>query len=242
MLTYMSATIENDPYNGGIRITGNKSGSSIGSIKKLVVSRKIYGTSSWTDIYTKNITNANDFNIALLDITAKPEYSYSYTISLNGTNTTIEFQIYDNIKCVLDGLFVGNFDKQYVAYTNAETDTKKNNQVNYVVTLAGRTPYRVANSQVNYTTGSSSGLFTKLTVDKKKLVPDYNREYTNEILDFLTDGTAKILKTNDGDIWYVSIDDGANAGFNDRYFGMNGISFNWTEIGDVPPFGMVVLG
>jgi len=56
----------------------------------------------------------------------------------------------------------------------------------------------------------------------------------------LSDGTDKILKTSDGEVWYVSVDPGINITSDDHFIGSNKIEFNWTEIGDVPVLKKVV--
>jgi hypothetical protein len=60
------------------------------------------------------------------------------------------------------------------------------------------------------------------------------KEYVNEIIDFLSDGTNKILKTSDGDAWCVSIDSGIQITFDGHFVGSSKIKFNWTEIDEIP--------
>ena len=239
MLSYISVEIKNNPYRGGIEIISTAQSDTIGNITSVRITRKVYKKIGWTDVYTKDIESVNDLNFKLVDIATVSGTSYSYGIDLLYGNNIIESGLVENIECQLEGLFIGNFDKQYIAGTNFETDARRNTQVEYVTTLAGRTPYRVSNAATNYSTGQSRGLFLKVTNDGKKFIPDYNHDYSKEILDFLTDGTDKILKTNDGEAWFVSIDSGAASPFNEHYYGMNEIRFNWTEVGDLPPFGMV---
>ena len=54
------------------------------------------------------------------------------------------------------------------------------------------------------------------------------------MVQFLVDGTEKILKTSDGGIWLVSIDPTVNVTSDEQYRGSSKIEFEWTEIGDVP--------
>ena len=144
----------------------------------------------------------------------------------------LEYKGYE-ISSWFDGLFIGDYTKQYVAPYNCNTTYTQITQSNYVTTLSARTPYKVINANVNYASGNSSALFLQLD-NNNNPIPDYSGEYTEEILTYLTNGEDKILKTSRGEIWLVTIDQEVNVDPNDNYEGTRIISFNWTEIGDVP--------
>lgn len=240
VLSYISMNIYNNQYKAGIQLDSTILASSLGDVDKIEISRKKYNGASWSKIYTISVEELSDLEFHLLDITALCGTAYSYTIDIKNEDTIVESQIYDNIKCDFEGMLVGNFNNYYVATANCSTSTKRNTQVAYVNTLTGRLPYRVSNAQTNYTTGQSEGLFLKLTNDKKKFIPDEYAEYATEVVDFLTDGAEKIIKTNDGQIWFVSIDQAVTLPSNENYRGYYLVSFAWTEIGDIPISGMVV--
>ena len=240
MLTYITVTVENNCYRGGIEIKSTVATDSVGSVSSILISRKDRSKTGWTELYTRAIESVEDFNFNLFDITAISGKSYDYAFDVKAGNNVIESQIIDNINCWFDGLFVGNFNEQYIAGSNYKTDTKRNTEVNYVTTLGSRTPYRVSNGLSNYTTGTSEGLFLKVTSDGKRFIPDVDHSYSTQVLDFLSDGTGKILKTHDGQIWYISIDNTPATPYNNGFEGMNSVTFSWTEIGDVPVFGAVV--
>ena len=240
MLTSISVTIENDYINGGVRIKSDSNINEIGDIASVVISRRPVLSSVWTDVYVIEVDSAEDLSFDLLDILTLSGTAYNYNIDLMpaGSIIPLESEVFYDIKFKFEGLFVGNFERFYVAGTNFRTETKQNMQVEYVTTLAGKYPYRVCNSDTNYATGTSSGLFLRLTDDKRSFVPDDNHEYSNEVLEFLCDGTSKILKTHDGQMWNVSIDANPNKVYSD-YTGMNALQFSWTEIDSVPTSGMI---
>ena len=242
MLSSINVEILNNPYRGGVEIKSTAPVNAISRISNIKVFRKLNetGNREIIEMYTKEITTVNDLSFSLFDITAISGKSYVYYIDILNGNTIVETQEMDPIDCWFDGLFIGNFEKQYFAGTNYKVDPRRNTEVSYVTTLGSRVPYRVANANINYSSGSATGLFLKLTDDKKMFVPDHDHSYSTDVLDFLTDGTNKVLKTGEGQAWYVSIDDGAATPFNDRYDGMNAVNFSWTEIGDIPEFGMGV--
>lgn len=239
ILTYINVTIQNDPYIGGLVIKATPNVSSIGSVASIVISRKRSDSTKWTEIHTILVTTVEDLRFELVDFITLSGVSYSYNFDIMDSDglIPIEFGIIDNIKCSFEGLFVGNADRRYVAGANFKTETNRNTQVQYVTTLAGRYPYAVSNADTNYTTGKSTGLFLKLTNDKRRFIPDDDHSYANEILGFLTDGTSKIVKTHDGQAWYVSIDANPQETYSD-YLGAHSISFNWTEIGELPNMGL----
>ena len=239
MLTCMNVSITNNHLRGGIEIKSKKTNVLLPNITNVKILRKEYRSVIWTLMYTVDISSADDLNFSLFDILTKSNKRYSYSFDVMSENTILESQIFDGIECWFDGLFVGNFDHQFFAFGNCDTDSRRNTSVEYVETLASRTPYRVANANINYVTGKSSGLFFDIDLNDQ-FVPDYNHEYSENVVDFLTDNTAKILKTSDGQMWYISVDDTVTLPFHDRYIGKNEIEFNWTEIGDIPITGMVI--
>lgn len=241
MLTYINVTAQNNPYRGGIEINSEANTSSVSGITKIRIMKKQIGTGSWVETQSINIESVDDLNFSLLDISTRSGKTYSYSFDIMNGNSIVESGLVENIQFSFEGLFIGNYNKQFVAGSNFSIDSlQRNTSKTYVTTLSGKYPYAVSNASDNYSSGSASGLFLELTSDKKKFVPDYNHEYSDSIVDFLTDGTYKILKSHDGQAWFVSIDQNVSLPSNEHYTGMNAIQFNWTEIGDLPVFGMVV--
>ena len=236
----MNVTLENDPYKCGITIktTGLKDPGS--DIDELQIKRSTNPSPILHQIFAAEITDIESLSMELFDLSAWSERNYYYYFDLLKDGVVVESWTSDRIRCEFDGLFVGNLDQQYVAVANVNIDVKRNTESEYVQTLNGRTPYKVSNSNLNYATGSVSGMFLELTNDKKKFKPDTTNIRSRDIVNFLTDGTTKILKTNDGRSWYVSIDDTVSQPSNNNYQGMVTLEFDWTEIDEMPFIGMVV--
>lgn len=241
MLTYMYVTIKNNPYLGGIEINSIPRVGSIENTFSIKISRRRSDESSWQTIHTIDASSVDDMNFCVLDILVLSGFNYKYSIEVYDGDSLIEGQVYDEVSSWIEGLFVGNFNKSYVAGSNFKTDYKRNILVEYVNTLASRYPFRVQNAETNYCTGTSSGLFLELSPDNKKFLPDKYSKYSREVIDFLCDGADKILKTHDGKMWYVSIDPGAHE-VHSGFWGANEIEFAWTEIDDVPIVGVQVRG
>ena len=237
-LSSISISIENNPYKGYIDITSNRNVSSLGNIAYIHIFHRQYNVSqSYQKIYEIKVETLDDLDFIIHDYTCVAGLHYQYYIEVADGNqagyTVLENETISNVECYFEGLYIGNDTSQYMAHLNCSTDIARNTQINYVNTLSGRTPYRVSNNNLNYTTGHSSGLFLQLD-ENGNIISERNSSYEKEVIDFLTDGTSKIIKTSNGGMWYVSIDQEVDMSDDDKYAGMNLISFSWTEIGDVP--------
>lgn len=240
MLSSISVDIQNNIAYGCVDIVITPTSNNISVPLTLVVKHK-EGNGTAVSIFEKEYTTASSLNVTLRDILTIPQKEYEYTINVMRSNAISETDTIAAGVCELEGLFVGDFEGQYIAQSNYNTTYKRNRDVAYVTTLSSRTPYRVSNSALNYTNGSSSGLFLELTQDGKRFERDLDSSFTTRVIDFLTDGNDKILKTHDGHIWYVSIDDTVSPE-DSGYWGANNIAFTWTEIGDVPTSGIAEVG
>ena len=237
-LSSIDISITNNAYKGYIEISSTKQQNVSNNIHYMFISRRIHGFGGdYTRIYEKVITSTSQLTFEDLDITAKSGVVYDYYIELTDGNTAgynvIEFGTIYNVESWFDGLFIGDYETQYFAPLNCKTETTRNTQSNYVTTLSGRTPYKISNTSLNYTTGQTSALFMPLD-QYNQPIKQVSKEYAEAVVDYLTDGKEKILKTSDGRVWYVTIDPEVNIAFDDNYIGAGDISFNWTEINDVP--------
>lgn len=239
MLTKISVTIENDPYAGSLRIISTAVASSVTGVTSIDINRKPYG-GSWTKIKTVTVEDISDLSFGFIDITTQSNKQYQYSIDIKNRNSIIESQTYEFVECWFDGLFVGDANKFYFAESNVSLDETVNTQVNYVTTLASRTPYRISNANTSYSIVNASGLFLKLTDDKKKFIPDTDYSYAKQVIAFLQDGNSKIIKESSGRIWFASIDAAVQLSNNGGYSGYNMIQFSFTEIGDVPIFDYLI--
>lgn len=235
MLTYINVSAQNEPFKGCIAIKSTSLTDNIGEASSIIVSRKCYNDTDWSVIRTVSLDSAESLSFELFDYSVKSGTSYSYNFDIMKENdiVPIESGMIENIDFTLDGLFVGNSQKQYIACSNFKTEVSRNNSVEYAMTVASKYPYAISNSALNYSTGKSSGLFMHFDDNMRRFVPDNDHSYATEILDFLTDGTPKIIKTHAGQIWYVSINANPKELYSD-YIGMHLIEFSWTEIGELP--------
>lgn len=241
MLNYIKASFANSPGNGSIEIKVSPLVDVIENTLSITISRRDTSGGSWVDVYKKEANTVNDLSFELFDILAVSGAKYHYNVDIYQGNSFVESQLYENVQCYFEGLFVGNFKEFYVAGSNFKTDYKVNRLVEYVTTLSSKYPYAVSNAAVNYITGTSTGLFLETTSDGKKFDRDTYSRMTDKVINFLRNGEDKILKTHDGHVWYVNIDASPQQ-VNSGFWGVNDIQFSWTEIGEVPKSGMFEVG
>lgn len=237
-LTSIEFSVLNNEYKGYVEISSVLISEPSSNISYALLYRRPSNIGAdYIKIYEKEISSADDLSFYCKDLNTRSGTSYDYYIELTDGNdvgyTTYEYGDMLGVESWFDGLFVGDESTQYLAPLDCETSTSKNTQLNYVTTLSGRTPYRISNTNLNYITGQSSAIFMPLDQNMDPIKQN-TKEYTNQVVDFLSNGESKILKTSDGDIWYVSIDENIQIDFNNYYKGYYRVLFNWAEIDEVP--------
>lgn len=240
MLTKINVSIQDDPFEGGIVITSTANISTLRGITAIRFSRKKSDEWSWTTVHTVPVTFLSDLNFKLLDYLIMGGHTYSYSIDVLNGDAIVEMDIIENIPCTSDCLFIGNQSQHFLARADFKTTINRNRSVAFVETLRGKYPYMVSNSELDYVSGTTTGLFLELDDGKHSLKPDLYHEYTDRVMDFLCDGTNKILRTHDGHIYNIGIEGNPKENYSE-FWGASAIEFNWREIGDVPETGMAVI-
>jgi len=240
LLSSISVTIVPDAHSGVININSVGQTQDVSNIGKIVIARKVTSGTDWNDISTVTVEDVGDLTFEMNDISAVAGQVYSYNFDVYPPDSEMpsESGMVENIKCTLDGLFIGDSAAQYVAIANFQTEHMRNTAVQHVTTLSGRYPYRISNADTNYETGTSSGLFMYFDPDTCTITPDNYHVLSKEIIDWLTNGESKVLKTHDGQVWLVSIGENPAEIYNE-FLGAHTIEFDWTEIGDVSEVELV---
>ena len=231
-MVYQTLTLTNLPVKSAVRISAAATeDASTSLVDKITIKRKVHGTSTWTTIKTIAVTNISHFSFNLLDYGTKSKHSYDY--GLFPSKLSIEEDgIIGEVNCDFDSLFIGTATIQHVAILNVKCVSKRSSNSVVTTPLYSKYPRHIQIGSANYSTGSASGIFTPYENDCKPIFT-HIRQYKDALLDFLCNGTPKILKTPDGRAWYVAI--GPNPGEDDSDISdAAGISFEWTEIGELP--------
>lgn len=203
---------------------------SIENTSHILVKRRKKDTMKWYVVHVQSITNAKDFNFTIYDrfASANTLYEYAITPVINGvqgeTMTQEVFSDFCGIK-ILD---------KNICYKNIVKDTLDYNRYNStstVNTMIGKYPYVINNSENNYSHGSLTTTFLRIECNKSQ--EDYmsDFQYRSELVDYLTNHKAKVLKRFTGEIFVISVDGDVSMNSNDSYL-LPETSFNWIEIGD----------
>ena len=234
MLNCISVTITNNYIKAGIEIESEATNNELNSESKIIIKRRSSTESQYIKVMSKDIESIEDLTFDIIDITALSNKKYLYAIEIYKGDNIAEFEEFGPIESQFSGMYIGDNEQQYLAPLDFDITIQRNRPVAYVTTLSNRTPFAVTNEVINYTSGDASGLFVKYSDEEKRFLPDNNHEYSKEVIDFLSNGSGKILKMGDGRAWYVSINDTIAERFDERYMGYNIIDFSFVEIGDIP--------
>lgn len=204
------------------------------NIDAIRIKRRKLGEFNWDTIYEQKVNNISDLVFSGEDNFAmnKTEYEYAWVPVLGEVEGNYFVQ---SIESKFKGVFIADVNTIYkfaagVSYGPSE-------QVQLVATynpLGRKYPIYVSNGATNYQTGSLTakiiGNYENTHVfDRKEMV-----EQKNNLLEWLTNKRAKVLKDANGNIWLIYITGSPSVTY-DTQWGNNmmEVSFQYGEIGDV---------
>ncbi len=218
-------------------------------VSEIRIKKRLIGDSVWKTIYLKdNITNPNDFNISFVDYlepsNSTVEYKYVPVFKINNKNIdmdsegTIVESKFNNY--FLIGQYEVNSDNQMVNevhpmiidFTNT---TSFNGNSTTVKTLGSKYPFVITNGITKYYSGNTTCTFIELCVNGENVDVENGWKYRNTIDYFLKNGYAKLMKSFEGNMWLISVNDDISHQMNGHYQNVS-TSFAWVEIGD--PFSV----
>lgn len=200
------------------------------------IKRKDETQLTWKTIYSHKIETLEDLTVSFEDQTAVAgkHYTYAaipvfgYTEGVGVTGTIVpQFQ----------GWMIADKTAEYVVGLNIIFNKKKNTSLAYIQTLGSKYPYAVSNGNLNYYTGSFSALFLPRN-ESGEFVRENAYAFKSEVLDFLSNGKTKILKSGEGEAMKIRVDEWVELEQND-FPDAASIKFNFTQVGDFPEEGLV---
>lgn len=198
---------------------------------------------NWLTLYSQPVEQASDMDFTFIDFLNQYGKTYKYALvplltqTQSGVEVEVEggYTVSDKVQSIFDGVYIGDSTgvqrlKAGVAYNNLNT----NQQVGVIPTLGNKYPIIVSNSNIQYDTGSVSGLIVPddfySNGNLSRLDMSDKREAIN---DFLTNKKPKILKDWNGNIWLVVFTDNVDISFDNNYgMGVATFTSGWTEVGD----------
>lgn len=198
----------------------------------LVIKTREVGTLDWKTIYTIPINEDSDFNFTINYPFARNMSNNEYML-LSTINGIENAYVITECSTDFDGFFIVDKDNIYGTMYNIDiTDTTQNINHSVLELLNNMYPTVITNSEVNYTSGTTSGCFLKFDMDTQEIDVCDGVSYRKDVMNWLCNKKAKILKLEDGRIYLIKIT-GKPTDINEGHRDLRKISFEWTEIGDV---------
>ena len=193
----------------------------------------------------------NEYDWITLDYVSAEELgtTLSFTLNDNLNQNDVEYEyafvpvsqgiegnyITNTIKSKFNGVFICDAESIYKFYTNVSYGTNERVQQIGVFEPFGRKyPVVVSNSLLNYETGSFKGdILNNDFLDTRRIDAKEIREKRKQIVDFLTNKKAKILKDWNGNFWLIFITDNIQTDYaNNSSMSIVNVESRWTEVGD----------
>lgn len=201
-------------------------------LRSMQLKRRENGRSEWTTLAGYTITDADHLNFSFADYFARgrnTEYEYCVTYVLDD-GTELPY-IMASTTSQFDGAVISDSTTSYHVLLDPKiTNTTRNRESKVVTTLNGKYPYIFWGSESNYDSSNFSGTIIKNDgCDNWDFDGSYR--YREDMINWLSNGAAKILKMSDGREWMMAVDGNVDVD-NSEHLDKVSISFNFTQIGD----------
>lgn len=203
------------------------------NVSSALVKRRKVGEFEWTTIHEHKITKLEDLTFTYYDCMCPTgeEFQWAIVPILNGVEGNY---IMKNCESKFNGCFI--YDKTAMFKTYAEVQYSSNNSIQEVgqyITLKGKYPIIIRNSEVDYEKGTISFMVTSKTFDAHRIIDKKETmELKNEIIKFLKNGMSKIWKDWNGNIKLIQVIGNPSINYNNEYgMGKINVSFEWVEQG-----------
>ena len=203
-------------------------------IDGLKIKRRKVGEFDWVTLKYISVENLDNFSFVFNDNLNQSNVEYEY--ALVPVSGEIEGNyITEKINSKFNGVFVCDIDTIYKFYAGVEYGTLDRVQKVGVFEPMGRKyPVVVSNALVNYETGSFEGTILPNDYDiNHKLDNLAMVKEREDLLDFLTNKRAKILKDWNGNMWLMIVTDNLSVDFlSGSSMSLAKLNATWTEVGD----------
>lgn len=198
------------------------------------VKRRIKGTFNWVTLKTVAVKAFEDLNFAFNDYIAanNTDYEYALVPILNGAEGDY---ITNSITSQFKGVFICEKDSIYKFYAGVSYGTgKRVKKIGVFEPYGSKYPIIVANAKTNYYSNSISFTVLPLDYEENRIMDRYEiNKLTEEILNYITDNKAKIIKDWNNSIHLVYPSSEPNITYDNNWgMGKVDISFDYVEVGD----------
>lgn len=198
------------------------------------IKRRIVGTFDWITLIELPVATLADLSLSFNDNLNTNGVNYEYAL-VPVINEIEGDYITNTILSNFDGVFVCDLDTIYKFYAGVEYGSGSRVQKVGVFEPMGRaTPIIVSNSLINYETGSVQGTVLPSDYgDTGNYQPIAMVGERKQLLDFLTNKKAKVIKDWNGNSWLVFIVDSPGINYKSNSgMAIADVSFNYVTLGD----------
>lgn len=198
------------------------------------IKRRVQGTFDWVTLVEFPVITAEDLKVSFNDNLNINQVNYEYAL-VPMLNEIEGDYITNTILSQFDGVFICDLETAYKFYAGVEYGNGSRVQKIGVFEPMGRvTPIVVSNALINYETGSVSGIVLPSdygeTGDTQNIAMVQERR---QLLDFLTNKKAKILKDWWGQAWLMVVIDSPTVSYlTGSSMGIASVGFNYVTLGD----------
>ena len=202
----------------------------VDQVSSIRVKYRESGSFDWITCFEIPVSSEEDFLFTreLKYLKSGTKYDIAIVPVLNGVEGNFNIKSVDS---EFDGMFVLDKDNVYSAPLNVGIyPVTQNKNSNTISTLNNKYPFVIYNGKANYKSGSAIGLFVGYG-DSVEYDFDNDLQYRENVLEFLTNGKPKILKTYHGYLFIINVIDTISVDRDSHDKNVN-ISFSWVECGD----------
>lgn len=230
----------NDEHNCCVRVTctlSDFSANDTSLITSVEVRRACAGTT--TTIGNIAIASPSELNFTFIDPYTASGAVYQYTcVPIIGGSSGVGVSS-SKILCAFDDVFIGDLQAQYICRADAKYESTLNLNTAIVQTYYSAYPHAVHNGDQQYHTGSFKGVFIEMD-EQCNFVLSRADSYRQQVKAFLANPKPKTIKTKEGNVFLVEITGGIREEYS-SFRGLTTLSFEWTEVGPPPTYGIVVI-
>ena len=215
-------------------INGGNTNILLSQLEGLKIKRREVGTFNWIALKDIVVNSVEDLNIVYQDSYIPSFHTFQWALVpiLNGA---IEAEyIINQTETSFNGVFISNKNRIFKLYNSVGYGgTTRVKNVGIIQTIGNKYPTFINNSVVDYEQGEITATLYGYEFETTRLIdPVSVVEQTNDLLEFLNDGTAKIITDWNGNIKLVRINPSPTVAYNQTYGNrITTVTFQWTEQG-----------
>lgn len=226
--TVLSSKFENNLYGGNVNFTEK-------IVEQVRIKKRTKKDKTFQTIYEKSISTRDDLAIEFIDY-CEPvgNIEYAYVAVISGVEDNY---IVTSVTSKFESYFIVDGNTSYPCQFNSTISETHNYGASSIKPLNRKYPITVVNGVTGYKSGSLEGVFIEPHCDNSDAyLSPY--EYRENIIEMLTNGSPKLLKTYEGELYMIGITDDIEESNRETvwdeqgYFDLVTTKFNWVECAD----------